>query len=259
MYVCRLAIWIMVAAGIYWQGLVLASQPAADGQERAASTLHYRAEWRTLHAGNITLALMTNATGEAGMQQADLHLETTGLVRNLYKVDNHYSTLFDSAFCTSSAMMELHEGSKHRRIDVTFQQPPGKASYLERDTVKDQIVSKKDINVPACVHDELAALERLRTMDLKTGDSVELPVSNGKKAISARVEVGKREYIQTPSGVYKTLRYEAFLYKNQLYRRDARLFIWLTEDERRLPVRIRVRFRFYIGTITLDLASEETT
>ena len=131
--------------------------------------------------------------------------------------------------------------------------------YLERDLVKDRIVNSKEIDVPPCVHDEVAALQRLRTMRLEPGETIEFPVSNGKKSASVRVEVLNRESIKTPSGVYKTIRHEAFLYNNVLYRRKGRLLIWLTDDERRLPVRIRVRLRFYIGTVTLDLVREETT
>ena len=240
-------------------GLLPASeQPATDDATSSPMTLHYRAEWRLLHAGDVNLVLAP-AFRDQQSWQADLRLRSRGLVNTIYKVDNHYSVLFDSGFCAESSLMKLHERSKRRRVSVTFQQPPGKASYLERDLVKDRIVNSKEIDVPPCVHDELAALQRLRTMRLEPGEDVEFPVSNGKKSASVRVKVLKRESIKTPSGVYQTIRHEVFMYNNVLYRRKGRLFIWLTDDERRLPVRIRVRLRFYIGTITLDLESEETT
>lgn len=178
-------------------------------------------------------------------------------MRSLAKVDNHYAVLYDGDFCAQSYLFEVREGKKQRDISVTYQQPPGKASYLERDLTKDGATETKEIDVPPCVHDELAALARLRTMELEPGQVLELPVSNGKKSVSARIEVQKREQINTVSGKYDTIRCEAFLFKNILYKRNGRMFIWLTDDERRLPVRIRVRFRFYIGTVTLELVKEE--
>ena len=35
------------------------------------------------------------------------------------------------------------------------------------------------------------------------------------------------------------------------------MFVWLSDDSRRLPVQIRIRQPLYIGTITLQLNKEE--
>jgi hypothetical protein len=43
-----------------------------------------------------------------------------------------------------------------------------------------------------------------------------------------------------------------------LYRRRGRLFIWLTDDDRKLPVQVKVRLPFYIGTVTLQLQNDGT-
>jgi hypothetical protein len=47
------------------------------------------------------------------------------------------------------------------------------------------------------------------------------------------------------------------LFDNVLYRRSAHLNIWLTDDRRKLPVQIRVRLQFAIGSITLQLEKHE--
>jgi hypothetical protein len=39
--------------------------------------------------------------------------------------------------------------------------------------------------------------------------------------------------------------------------RKGRVFVWLTDDERRLPVQIRIKLNVMIGTITLALEKEE--
>jgi hypothetical protein len=53
------------------------------------------------------------------------------------------------------------------------------------------------------------------------------------------------------------VRYEIFLFNNVLYRRPARLFVWLTDDRRKLPIRIQVKLQFTVGTITFDLEKHE--
>jgi hypothetical protein len=35
------------------------------------------------------------------------------------------------------------------------------------------------------------------------------------------------------------------------------MYVWVSDDARRLPVQLRVRMQFLIGTITLQLEKEE--
>jgi hypothetical protein len=118
------------------------------------------------------------------------------------------------------------------------------------------VVATHEIDIPECVHDVIGGLYRLRAMRVEPGQVVYLPISDGKKSVSARVEAQARETLRIEDRTYQTVRYEAFLFNNVLYRRSGRLFVWLTDDDARLPVRVRVRLPFYIGTVTLDLQPE---
>ena len=46
---------------------------------------------------------------------------------------------------------------------------------------------------------------------------------------------------------------------NVLYCRPAHLYVWVSDDARRVLVRLQVRLRFTIGTITFQLEKEEKT
>jgi len=221
------------------------------------TTMEYSAEWRLMRAGTARLAFTPPADAAPASWQADLHLWTTGFVSKLYKVDNRYSVLFNEVFCASSSRMLASESKKRRETQVTFNQTPGKASLLERNLVNDQVLSTREIDVPPCVQDVLAGLARLRAMAPEPGQTVQLPISDGKKSASARVDALERETVKTPAGTFQTVRYEAFLFNDVLYRRKGRLFVWLTDDERRLPVQIRIQLPFYIGTVTLKLEKED--
>ena len=82
-------------------------------------------------------------------------------------------------------------------------------------------------------------------------------MSDGKKSVTARVEAQQQETVKTPAGWFRTIRYEAFLFDNILYRRSGALHVWITDDDRRLPVQIRVRLGFPIGAIALQLEKVE--
>lgn len=230
--------------------------PAAAQRPEA---LTYRVDWLRMHAGNAKLSWSPASSEGAHGWQANLSLESVGLVSKFYKVDNQYSSTLDDQLCVQSSLLKARERGRDREALVTFDRQRGKAVYLERDLAKKSVLDSREIDIPACVHDVIGALQRLRAMRLETGQSAEFPVSDGKKSILAKVEAQERETVRTRTGSYKTVRYEAFLFNNVLYRRKGRLFVWLTDDDRRLPVQVRMRLSLPIGTVTLQLEKEEKT
>jgi len=222
-----------------------------------AEVLHYYVEWRLIHAGNAKLSWSPSQAGHGAGWEATLLLQSVGLVSRLYKVDNRYTVALDGQLCARSSLMHAQEGGRRRETTVTYDRERGKASYLELDLVKDRIAGSREIDIPACVHDVIGGLYRLRGMRAEPGQSLELPISDGKKSVQARIEVQQREKVKTRAGSFQTVRYEAFLFNDALYRRKGRMFVWLTDDERRLPVQVRIRLPFYIGTVTLELEKME--
>ena len=211
--------------------------------------LSYTVEWRLIHAGNVVF--------ETGPSSALLSLESAGLVSTLYKVDDKYQVHFEGPFCATSSSMDAKEGSRHRDTAVTFDRERNRASLTEKDLLKNTVVSKTDIQIPNCVHEVITALLQLRRTKLDVGQSVQLPVSDGRKSAAVKVEAQEREQIKTPAGTFKTIRYEVNLLNGVVYTRKGRVFVWLTDDERKLPVQFRLRMNFPLGTITLDLEKQE--
>ena len=216
-------------------------------------TLYYNVEWRLITAGKVKVELLQ----ERASSQVNLHLESVGLVSKLFRVEDDYSANLNSALCVSSLQMTSREGSRSRETKITFDAATRKASYLERDRIKNAVVLSQEIDIPSCVHDVAGGLFFMRTLSLEPGQSTAVPVSDGKKSVMVKVEAQQREDVKTPEGTFKTIRYEAYMFNNALYRRPAHLNVWLTDDRRRLPVQIRIRLQFTIGTITLLLEKRE--
>ncbi|MGA2773875.1 MAG: DUF3108 domain-containing protein [Bryobacteraceae bacterium] len=236
---------------------LLVFAPLAPPQSLPArETLSYTVEWRLITAGKVKLEWTSEQRPPAGAQ-VHLRVESVGLVSRFFKVEDDYSASLNSALCGQSVQMTSLEGSRQRETRVTFDSTSRKASYLERDRVKNAVIATHDIDIPPCVHDVGGGFYFLRTLNLDPGQSIEVPVSDGKKSVTAKVEAQQREDVKTPAGTFKTIRHEIYLFNNVLYRRPAHLYIWLTDDRRKLPVRVQVRMQFAIGTITLLLEKAE--
>ncbi len=161
---------------------------------------------------------------------------------------------YEQAFCASCSLMDSKEGKRHRQTTVTYDRSQNRASWVERDVLKNnEVLRRAQVDVPHCVHDVLGGILALRGLALEPGQSALVPISDGRRAAQVKVDAQEREEVETPAGTFKTIRYEANLMNGVVYPRKGRLFVWMSDDAKRVPVQIRVRLAFPIGTVTLQL------
>jgi hypothetical protein len=238
--------------GLVGLGLVI-SAPAQNIELPAHETLYYNVEWRLITAGKAKLQWQREPAG----WQVNVHVESAGLVSKLYHVEDDYSANLRNSLCAETSQFLSHESSRVRETKIVFDAATQRASYTERDPVRNALLASHEIETPACVHDVAGGLYFMRTLNLEPGQSAQEAVSDGKKSAIAKVEAQAREDIKTPEGLFHTIRYEAYLFSGVLYKRPAHLNVWLTDDARKLPVQIRVRMSIAVGTITLLLEKHE--
>ena len=216
--------------------------------------LTYSIEWRLITAGKANIDWRQDRDGA----QIDLRVESVGLVSKLFRVEDDYRARLSPALCTESAQLTSHEGSRERETRIAYDGAAHKAAYLERDRPTEHgaaATRNRDPRLRArCGRWRCTVM---RTLNLEPGQSTTVPVSDGRKFAMAKVEAQQREDVKAPEGVFHTIRYEVYLFDNVIYRRPARLDVWLTDDRHRLPVQIRVRMQIAIGTITLLLEKHE--
>jgi len=105
----------------------------------------------------------------------------------------------------------------------------------------------------------MRSLERCSScasMTIDPGQSAQIPMSDGRRSSPVKIEAQEREDVKTAAGAFKTIRYEAFLMNGVIYTRKGKTEIWLTDDARHLPVQIRLRMNFPVGSVTLQLQKE---
>jgi hypothetical protein len=256
---CACAVWSLTAgaSGAAPQDAARNAPPgiSASGHE----TLDYAIEWRLIPAGTakLTWAGLPGGGLPGGIaSEIRLHIESAGLVSRLFRVSDDYTAALGQNFCAQNTFLAAHEGSRNRETRVVFDAQAHRARSIEKDLDKNTTIAK-DVEIPSCVHDVLSGLLVLRTLKLEPGKTAQIPLSDGKKFVQARVESQRREELKTDLGVFTTIRYEVFIFDNVLFKRPAHLHIWLTDDDWRLPVQLQVHFQIAIGTITLRLQKQE--
>jgi hypothetical protein len=244
------------------QSVLLAGGISAKAFEGAlapfpsAEKLSYDIEWRLIYAGSAELSLMPKP-GEPRKWDSQLHIESGGLVSKLYKLDDTYHVAMDNGFCTAVTQLDSTEGKRHRETKVVYDRTRGKAAYVERDLNKNTVIKTSEVDIPTCAFDVAGGLYKLRVDRLEPGQSLQAPMSDGKKTAYVRVEAQGREQLKIKAGTFDTIRYEIFLFNGVLYPRKADFYVWLTDDAHRLPVQIRARLSFPVGMITFELEKDE--
>lgn len=223
--------------------------PAQTLTVPTSERLTYDIEWRLIHAGQAVV--------ESSKTNAHLKVESAGLVSTLFKVDDAYGVTYEEPFCATSSTLDAQEGKRHHETRVIFDRAAEKASYVERDLQKNTVLHTYEVAIPNCVHDVLGALISARRIPLNPGQTAQLPVSDGHHSASVKVEAQEREVLKTATATYKTIRCETFLMNGVIYTRKGRVLVWLTDDEKKVPVQIQLRMNFPIGTVTLHLIKEE--
>src|SRR5437763_733614 len=76
----------------------------------------YAVEWRLVRAGTAKLSWTASGSG----WQGDIHLESSGLVSKLYRVDDNYIVQAEDQLCASTIYMKALEGKRSRETRVGF-------------------------------------------------------------------------------------------------------------------------------------------
>ncbi len=114
---------------------------------------------------------------------------------------------------------------------------------------------ERELRVPAAVLDPLSCFYAYRGLPLPKDEEARLEVTDGKRVITGTVTVLRREQLTTPAGTFATVVVEPRLEGiGGIFRKSpgARIFVWLTDDQWRRPVKLESEV--IVGAFTAELA-----
>jgi hypothetical protein len=99
--------------------------------------------------------------------------------------------------------------------------------------------------------DPLSAFYEMSTRSIEVGKSEFIDIFDNKKLYNAEVKVLKRERIHVPAGSFNTIKVKPLLKSEGLFRKIGDIHLWVTDDDRKLPVLMTSKAP--IGTIKVML------
>lgn len=235
--------------------MTIAATPGADVPPFVpGEKLSYAVMWSVFPAGEVTAELQRAADGPAGDYQAITTARSHGFVSLLYNLDDEFRSRFSpGTICAETISKRVNEGRRRKQTRIVFDSARQLAVLDERNLSKPSEPPKHDEHpIPACVQDVVSAFYFLRTQPLSVGSRIMVPLNDGGETTEVSVEVQAREEIDTAQGRRWALRLEPTVF-GKLYKRKGQILIWLSDDEQRLPLRIKAMMS--VGTITGTLES----
>jgi hypothetical protein len=235
--------------------LFRASPLGAEPSLGVGEQLTYRVGWGLVFgAGEIKIAADQASTGP------DHHLElqvttttrTRGLARMIYPFDAEADALFDVHTGRMLSSQEKSKSeSKETHTSVTFDYAEGVAKYVnEIDAAKSATLPMPAGN-PA---DLIMSLVQTRAWNLQPGDQRDALVIFDGEFYELTIHAVRFEEIYTSLGTFNTLVLEPKMEKTPpkgMFKRGSGVKVWISQDDRHLPVKFQVEFKFGSGVATL--------
>lgn len=205
--------------------------------------LEYEVGYKFIKAGTGYIQVLPDPVVKYGRKCYDVQFSVHSLksLEWIYKVRNKYSTLLDvGGIFPWEFNQKNREGNYKRDFKAVFDQFHNKA--VTKDTVYD---------VPENVHDVVSAFFYVRTMDLQNmrkGDKFYLKNFYDDSTYNLGVEVMGRETIDVKAGKFKCVVIKPLVVEGGLFQNEGHIYIWLTDDERKIPVKVATKILIgYVG------------
>ncbi|GBE03903.1 hypothetical protein BMS3Abin09_00826 [bacterium BMS3Abin09] len=217
--------------------------------EAGSKTYHYNLYWSGIKAGEATLEYLDTPEGFT----IKTHAVSSKFISIFYKVDDRAETVLYPDGYPKITTLNISEG-RHTKHKVTSfiqktEETPQKIFF--HDILKDEKAEYK-LDKPA--YDPLSGFYVMTQLPMEIGKTEYISMFDSKKIFDAEINVLKKENISVPAGKFDTIVINPVLQTEGLFVRNGKMFIWLTDDERKIPVMFRSKVK--IGSFVAKLAEE---
>jgi len=145
-----------------------------------------------------------------------------------------------------SYRMLFKEGRRVRDREISFNIAGRVANYHDR--IKGE---RATVPIDPETLDIYSSFYHVRHQPLVPGKSFHISVLDSKKLHRIEIRVLKRERVTVPAGVFDTVKVEPMVQPVGVFEGKRGAYIWLTDDDRRIPVKAQTKVAVGIVTAVL--------
>ena len=199
--------------------------------------LGYRLDALGVDVGTFEVRVHTPPPGsdKRAVLALSTRARTTAFVStNVGRYDAFATALLASDFAPLHYHEDIDEGETHKAIDLDF--PPGADGSLPVRGSTNGNAEPFALPAGSDVREIISTLYLLRAQQMKPGSPVCVEVFAGRKIWKVSGQMAARETIETPLGKFATLRVDAEAVRTDDPRVKRAAHVWVSDDEKRLPL-----------------------
>lgn len=210
--------------------------------------LDYRVGYKFITAGKASFEVQPKTVIRNGRPCYDVRFEVRSLesLEWIYRVRNQYRTLMDISGIFPWEFEQINrEGNYKKDFKATFDQ----SKHVARTT-------EGEFPITPYIHDIVSAFYYVRTQDLrKYSNNSIIPLRNffDRASHDLGVKILGKQTVEVEAGKFRCIVIEPLIKDGGLFKSDGRILIWLSDDDRKIPV--KVSSKIPIGAIDAELTS----
>ena len=221
--------------------------PLSAQAQKVPEKLVYELSWSGISVGTATQEI----TQEGNIRRIVSTARSNDWLSTFFPVEDIIeSTLFANGApfpgLTRQHRIRMKEGKRHRDRETVFEQEGRMAHYVDHLSG-----DKKEVPLPPLTFDAYASFYYVRYLPLEVGKTVSVNVFYGTEAERLDVQVLRREKIKTVLGQVNTIVIKPMVKSKGIFEGKGTVQIWLTDDERRIPVKAQTKVA--VGSVTAKL------
>ncbi|HKZ16532.1 MAG TPA: DUF3108 domain-containing protein [Geobacteraceae bacterium] len=201
--------------------------------------------WSGIHVGTATM----EAVRGTGTSYITSVVNSNAVISEFYKVQDRAEARIVNGRPAGFTLIQS-EGKHRRNRETIFDPERDKVIYINH---LDKSRQEHDMN-GKLLWDVISGFYYARRQPLEIGKSLHISMFDSNKFLNTEVKVLRRERVKMYDGKeVPTIIVEPILKSEGLFQKTGEILIWLTDDERRMPVRMETKLK--IGRVTAELKS----
>ena len=220
---------------------------------KSGEFFEYKLHYGFLNASYASLELKKEILNDSPVYRATAIGRTTGLARLFYRVDDLYETFFPlEKVKPLKSIRDIYEGGYVRKAETVYDDKNKTATILNKITNEERVIKLKS-GYQDIISTFYFLRKHLDVSKLKEGDIIFVNIFFASQNYPFKMKYLGIERIKTKFGLIECLKLKPFMEAGRVFRSNEGIDLWVTNDENRIPVKVKANLR--VGTIVADLTS----